>query len=297
MKIHLTKALSQIQSTNFGTTKNVVVSHPTPNDKFESEFEKEKTRILEIFKKNNIVKANCLEFLEDADDQEDLENQIGVVAEIATENLLNTNMQDQDIDWKKILKTRALPFEVQKFINKTQSTNDKKLTQLYKDLCEKDTNPRVKNIKTQLQNMGIKNIYLDNNLEEATRCLKAMKILKEKNFPLPKEIIINKHFPFGGVALSSTQTIILKPYEDVFFRCSTNSDLHKIIHECAHLTQPNLVAFNIKRIPADYQNTINNLSFYAKNNFAHEIHAELITKMLIEGLTKEEEKLLKYIES
>ena len=297
MKIHLTKALSQIQSTNFGNTENVVASRPTPDDKFESEFEKEKHRIVEIFKKNNVVKQNCLEFLTDAYDKEDLENQISLVTEIATENLLNINMQDPYINWKKILKTRALPLEVQKFINKTQSTNDKKLTQLYKDLCEKDTNPRVKNIKAQLQNLGIKNIYLDNNLEEATRCLKAMKILKEKNFPLPKEIIINKYFPFGGVAFHSSQTILLKPYEDDFFGGSTNSDLHKIIHECAHLTQPNLVPFNIKRIPADYQNTINNLSFYAENNFAHEIHAELITKMLIEGLTKEEEKLLKYIES
>ena len=43
MKIHLTKALSQIQSTNFDNTENVVASSPTPDDKFESEFEKEKT--------------------------------------------------------------------------------------------------------------------------------------------------------------------------------------------------------------------------------------------------------------
>lgn len=299
MKINLSPIFPNIQKTSFGNTPNTVAIYPaTKQDKFESEFEQEKNRILEIFKKTDAVKPECLEFIIDAYDQDDLQCQIDVVADIVTENLLNSNLQDKTINWEKIIQTKKLPFDVEKLVYKTKVTNDQKLIRLYKDLCEKDTNPRVKNIKAQLQNMGIKSVYLDNNIEEAIRCFQAIKLLKKQNFPLPKEIIINKHFPCGGVALQQTQTIILKPFDECdLFNGSTDSDLHKIVHECVHLTQPNLVAFNIKSIPSEYNETIINLSNYAENNFAHEIHAELVTKKLIDGLTKEEEQLLKYIES
>lgn len=299
MQLNFVPTFSNIQKPSFGNTPNTVTLYPASiQDKFESELQKEKNKVIKILKKIDTLKPKCLEFIKDAYDQDDLQCQIGVVANIVTENLLNENLQDKTINWPKILQTKKLPFEAEKLIYKTTTRNNKKLIQLYKALCEKDTNPRVKNIKAQLQNMGVKSVYLDNNLEEAIRCFQAIKLLKKQNFPLPKEIIINKHFPCGGVALQPTQTIILKPYDECdLFAGSTNSDKHKIIHECVHLTQPNLVAFNIKSIPSEYNETINNLSDYAENNFAHEIHAELVTKKLIDGLTKEEENLLKYIES
>ena len=77
---------------------------------------------------------------------------------------------------------------------------------------------------------------------------------------------------------------------------STQSPLHQFVHETVHSAQPLLFAFNIKRIPDKFKDTVDNLSIYASDNFTHEVHAELITKMLLEELTPEEKELKKVIE-
>lgn len=202
-------------------------------------------------------------------------------------------------------KRNGIMLEAERAIYELQKQFGDKMATLYKILTIKDTNPKVMKIKRELKKeYGIKSLYLNNNLDFAESCLQVAKIFKEKGYTLPDEIIASDFFideddSCMSMALEGKKkTILINPecmHDGLDWMCSVRSPLHTIVHECVHCLQPLLTCFNMKKIPAKYNDTIANLSFYARENSAHEIHAELLTKKILKGLNPDEEELLKYL--
>ena len=70
---------------------------------------------------------------------------------------------------------------------------------------------------------------------------------------------------------------------------------YTLLHEILHTLQPKDIEFRLKKIPKKYQNVADNVSSYAKGNFAHEVHCELYVKKLLSGLSQQEEELFNYL--
>ena len=60
---------------------------------------------------------------------------------------------------------------------------------------------------------------------------------------------------------------------------------------------PSSLSYMLKQLPEKYREIADNLSGYARENYFHEVHAELVTKKLLSKLTKDEEMLFNYMES
>lgn len=185
----------------------------------------------------------------------------------------------------------------------------KKMLDMFKLLTRRDLKPEVLDIKQKIQkNYGIKEVYLNDNLNLAKKCLESLKVLKKNGIELPDEIIgtdllmdsSREPFSMAFYEEEAGNVIIINPdilNEDGFWTTSTDSSIHTIIHECIHCIQPHLMSFNFKKIPAKYKETVAHLSFYAQANMMHEVHAELLTKKILRGLNSNEKGLLDYIEN
>jgi len=161
-----------------------------------------------------------------------------------------------------------------------------------------DEKEAVLKIKQQLKDeFGIE-ACLDNSVNFAKQCLKSMKILKSNGYTLPKQIIGSSMIQgcYSGYE-KSIPTIIINTKMGPSWTCSTESPLHYIIHETTHLNQPNLFAFNLKKIPNKLRQIADDVSIYASGNYAQEIDAELKTKKLLEGLSQKEKELEKFLNS
>lgn len=78
---------------------------------------------------------------------------------------------------------------------------------------------------------------------------------------------------------------------------STTNPLHPVTHECLHGVHPNLLAFQVGKVPAKFKPTVNNISLYVNmNKNKAEIITELETKLFLTGkLTEDETALYKQI--
>ena len=128
--------------------------------------------------------------------------------------------------------------------------------------------------------------------------------MKSKNFPLPDEIISENILESCFATNIKNKKIIVldsdcinKKGFSVYPSASTDSPIHEIVHECVHLTQPSSLSYMLKQLPEKYREIADNLSGYARENYFHEVHAELVTKKLLSKLTKDEEMLFNYMES
>lgn len=199
--------------------------------------------------------------------------------------------------------------EAEQLIARHMEEIHKKMLDMFKLLTRRDLRPDVLDIKHRLKGeFGIKEVYLNDNPNLARKCLEAMKVLKKNDVALPDEIIgtdlllDSSREPFS-IAIHEEKegnAIIINPdvlKDDEDWTASTDSPIHTIVHECIHCTQPNLMSFNLKKIPAKFKDTISKLSYYARDNYMHEVHAELLTKKVLKGLNSKEKELLNYIEN
>lgn len=199
--------------------------------------------------------------------------------------------------------------EAEQLIARHMEEIHKKMLDMFKLLTRRDLRPDVLDIKRRLKGeFGIKEVYLNDNPNLARKCLESMKVLKKNDVALPDEIIgtdlllDSSREPFS-IAIHEEKegnAIIINPdvlRDDEDWTASTDSPIHTIVHECIHCTQPNLMSFNLKKIPAKFKDTISKLSYYARDNYMHEVHAELLTKKVLEGLNSKEKELLNYIEN
>lgn len=199
--------------------------------------------------------------------------------------------------------------EAEQWIANRMEEIHKKILDMFKLLTRQDFKPDVLDIKHRLTDeFGIKEVYLNNNSNLAQKCLESMKVLKKNNIALPDEIVgsdllldsSREPFSMSFREEEAGNVVIINPdtlEEDGIWTLSTDSPLHTIVHECIHCTQPNLMSFNLKKIPARFKHTVARLSVYASSNYMHEVHAELLTKKVLNGLNSKEKELLDYIEN
>lgn len=274
------------------------VSFGKSKDTFCSEFTKEKNVLIETLKNNKLVSRENLEEIAQAQDKEEMRYSIRYMVESAMER--NDTLLLKCVNWQESLKKQKTTLALEKHLSKIKNNQFKEVLSLFKTVAQKDTDPNVVRIKNDLiQNYGLKDICLDNNYEYSKLCLESMKVLKGKNFPLPEKIILSRYIPGNGFSanIEGSPTIFLNPETEFdSWMASTKSPLHCIVHESVHCTQPDLLIFNIKKIPSKFTQTVENLSIYAEGNFGQEIHAELVTKKLLEELSPDEKELLNYIE-
>ncbi len=271
-----------------------------PADKFRSKFTDYKNLLLSNFIKNK-EKPEFIKKLQTVKNEAELDELLTQETESRFIYHMSECILDKDLNLQKHVILHSTTLALEQYINKLCLKEDIRLANFLKNIVKKDTNPEIIAIKQRIfKNFNIKNLYFDNNLEFAQTCLDAMQILKNNNIKPPNIIIGSRYIPDGaGITLNTTEgkvialNTILKPS----WYGSTQSPMHKIIHECVHCTQPNLIAFNLQKIPKKFTETINELSPYASGNFAKEVHAELYTKKLLDKLSENEIKLASYFEN
>ncbi len=176
---------------------------------------------------------------------------------------------------------------------------------VFQNLSIKDTDKAVLLAKIKLQNdYGVKRVFLDNNPMFAKRCLETVELLSNHNISLPERIIGSRYYPkYCGISMKNTKdgsTILLhSDLEGWQPNSVTNSPIELPLHESLHLQQNGFFLSNIKILPKEYlefaQNSkIANSSINCHCN--HEAHVDLLVrKLIMNDLTENEERLLKYL--
>ena len=153
--------------------------------------------------------------------------------------------------------------------------------------------------------------------------LRAVEFAREKNIPIPDNIIMTSAYPIDGgqniLTSNLERTVFINPqtkyeigkqitgknsgsyYDNLINKeligihsigTSTPDELHIILHEFEHTR--NFMLTNIK-IPQKFIPTVGGLMNYARQNFNFlndEVRNELLTKRDIMGLNNSEEALL-----
>ena len=298
-----------IQSINIIPTINPIKQKPQSiyfrggieTDEFSSEFKTRKNKIIEKLNKQELKNKTGMDLIKKSTDEIHLDNGINYYIQKVTEDE-EYNLLHSDIDnFLQIFKGNWTDFNGEQiYYNKTIKTYDK-LTNLYKSVLDPDTNPEIIQIKDILKNKhGVKEAHFNNNIESAQNWLWSAETAKKHNLTMPEQIIECPYvYSPGTTAITSKgMTVITNTKNlEILDNCSTDHPIHAYIHEIVHCNQPNLIAFNIKKIPDKFQDTINALSLYAKDNYTHEIHAELKTKQILDDLNQDENNLLYNIEN
>ena len=236
-------------------------------------------RMIENLKKNKFISPKQYDVLKSDIGSDFFEVSLSGVIENNHQELYTELLSN--IDWQTPEKHQKTTLAAEQRCQKLRNKADRFVLKAFELLAKRDTNSK-----------------LDNNLEFAETCLSAMKFLKENNVELPNKIVVSKFAPASqSMRLDSKSIMVLKPdTEDMFGMTSTDSPLHIIVHEAVHGIQPDLLMFNLKKMPQKFKEIIDNISFYASSNSCHEVHAELMTKKLIDGINDEEQHLLDFIE-
>lgn len=241
-------------------------------------------------------RMDLIEEIKNSQSIEDVDFNVECIASRCFDNYVKLTFDD-DLDLENKIINQDFSPELDDFLNKRETIMSDKVIPLLELTSQKDTDKEVLQIKQELQQKyGIEKLYCDNNIEFAKCCKEAFKILNENGINIPKIIIGNAQQDlFGGLnaKTSKEQVVVVKsnPNTSIF-----DFDLkHVIIHEILHTTQPRTLAFKTRVIPEDMIETANNVSDYAAGNTALEVHCELYTKKLLEGLSPEEEKLFNYL--
>lgn len=264
-----------------------------------------KNNLICQFKTNPYLKRYGENSFRKISTEEDLFNKLENIAVDYNAKHVETCSKTQIEIFNRYIKNNFFTLSMEQISNKIQTRINKNTIGLYKILTIKDTNSEIIKIKNKIRDdYGVKSLYCDNNPNFARKCLETLKILKKNNIPVPETIIgtsflMNSSFSPCCLAFPGQNTIIVNPElmeEEIASKTfSTESPLHIIMHECMHCLQPDLLSFNMQKIPAKYRDVVNNLSLYAAASCANEIHAELMTKKLLDKLSPQEEELLNYL--
>lgn len=215
---------------------------------------------------------------------------------------------------------------VQKAYAEMQTLSDK-ILKLYKMIIPKTTDPKLREMEKMLKRKYKLDFVHLENPQQAENVAKALEIAKQKNLPIPANIIVSPYFFERGINgvnrtgsnLKTTVYIQAKPtietefeilsdavpkskerdlsFADSFvqnlWQFSTEHPEHMVMHEFLHSTNPILLCN--KKILQKYKEIADKLGFYASQSFNkanEEVRNELLTKEVLEGLSKEEQKLL-----
>ncbi len=161
--------------------------------------------------------------------------------------------------------------------------------------AKKDVNPEIIKLKEKLKkDYGIKEMFFNNDKAAAFTFKKVLDLLKANNIEYNGTIIVIDNLDACGINLYSNNDnyVIVNPNECDNYKNKLN---HVILHEILHSFQPRSMVFSTQKIPEDLIDVANNVSPYARGNFALEIHCELHCKKLEKGLSEEEERLFSHL--
>ena len=277
-------------------------------------FEEKKNAIIKILKTRNVVSNKVLKEIKDYKSPEEL-------CKFIKEKLTICFSQAYDSCLKIFSgKIKTLDFY------KTYFEKNKKLSDVYleiiKTVTPKSKDKRVLQIENLLKQMyGMDYVNLE-NIEEAHKILKVIKIARKNNIPMPKNLVVTPYILQGADGLNiynskCSRNIFFKSSEeiqactdDILSLCksdnvkeqikllsgnphnySTTSPLHIPMHEFCHSEQHSAIfADNLiikqKDIPMALK-----VSNYAPTNII-ELETEIRTKSLLSTLTKEEQAFL-----
>ena len=242
-------------------------------------------------------RMDLIEEIKNSQSIEDVDCNVECIASRSFNDYIELSFDDDDLGITDKIINQDFSPELDDFLNKRETIMSDKVIPLLELTSQKDTDKEVLQIKQELQQKyGIEKLYCENNIEFAKCCKEAFKILNENGIKIPKIVIGNAQqdlFSGWNAKTSKEQVIVVKsnPNISIF-----DFDLkHVIAHEILHTTQPRTLAFKTRVIPEDMIETANNVSDYAAGNTALEVHCELYTKKLLEGLSPEEEKLFNYL--
>ena len=311
-------------------TRNV--SHLNSDTDFMARFQKTINQAKKIQRHNQVKlirknKEKIAEFIE-----QECKN-----TKLAEEMRRCRSEQDMQVCFQKLFLHYLVPgFDMQTYVQMINGKNLEYFQEGYKQLLIRgDLNlkfwkmflpapkdKRVVEIAEILKNeYGMKYVYLE-TAQDAEKILKAVEFAKNKNIPLPDNIIATSAYPMVGQNILTSnlehtvfinfqsETSIAKSlaeknpqndYDNIIAKelfgrlnifLSTPDELHTVIHEFEH--SRNFMFSNIK-IPQKHIPAVEGLMNYAGksfNNANDEIRTELLTKRDIMGLNKQEEQLL-----
>ena len=224
--------------------------------------------------------------------------------------------------WKNLTSSTDMAY-VQDFYKLITKRGDLEV-KFWKTVLSQPENKRIAKITEILKKeYGIKYTYFETP-EDAEKVLKAVKYARDKNIPIPDNIIMTPAFNIDGgqniLTSDLERTVIINTqrtddilknilrhepkdsYNELIsaelqgqdiVRFSTPHELHVILHEFEH--SRNFLYSNVK-IPKKHLPAVNGLSYYARRSFNlsnnDEIRNELLTKRDILGLNESEKALL-----
>lgn len=237
---------------------------------------------------------DLFEDMQYASSQEDIQSDIDAfISRVMLEQMYL--MDDKNLNLREIIEKQEFSKELDDYILKKKIKTGNKLVPLLELSATKDKDNEVLKIKQELtQKYGIEKFCCNNDLEFAKACKKVFPILEKNNIKIPRMIFANDNVDFGGYSAITSQgnAIVINKNK---IEMQDMSLEHVIAHEILHTTQPETLAFATKVIPPEMKKTADNVSEYAKDNFAVEVHCELYVKKLFSGLTEDEEKLFNYL--
>lgn len=211
---------------------------------------------------------------------------------------LDNLFHDKDINMIGCIKKQKTTLNFEKYIKAQEEKTDSELCEFFLRIAAPDIKPSVLAIKDRLmKEFGIKKACLDNNISFAKKCLTGMEILKDNNLKCPNIIIGSKYIDDNCISLSTKEgsaILVGTKIDTINHIASTKSPLHAIIHESIHTLQKGFFMSRIKKLKG-FDNTVEGISLYASNNYLHEVHAELYTKLLLSKTNKKEKELLEYL--
>ena len=275
---------------NSKTDKNII--EKLKEIKISDNFPEYKNELIKFLRTNNYDKA----FIEDVDYRESIE-ELDLECSYLISRLAHSEdlWYDEELNLIGRIENGNYSDEIDKIIYENGIAASDKLIPLVKLISNEDTNPEIVKIKKEIkQNYVVKDLYFNNNINLAKNVQKALEILEKNNINYNGSILASELLNFGGIQLDSTDGVCIlinNEYDETYMF----DDLHLILHEMLHSIQPNSLEFRTRKIPNEYLEVANNVSEYAKDNYALEVHCELYVKKLLEGLSDKEQELFDYL--
>ena len=220
--------------------------------------------------------------------------------------------------------TVPLEFNQDIFVRTTKAMQG--FIEIQKVILDKSSDPKVQKIEHLLKSMYDIDYINLHNIDEAKEILRVVKLARQNNIPIPKNVVIT---PFTPIAQNGSNiihqdmknTVLVQPLKEIIdaycmakknlpfwirlfmpskftIALSTKNPLHLKMHEFVHSESKNnvLISYGIAPIPKEHFEVMQNISLYSRiARSKEEARTELRCKEIFEALTPEQKKTLEYL--
>jgi len=217
---------------------------------------------------------------------------------------IQTDALTKVLKGNEIFKNRHLtPIEQQNQFMLLEKEYFAKMFDLQKALSLQSTNTRVVEIENLLKSKyGMEFVSLKDDIIHAEKVLKSCELMLKNGDKIPKNYIVTNLQTGIGQCLRTESAVLhyTTPIERILnpqstTHLSSKEELHTIIHEFGHLSQPEYI--HIIKIPKHLKNIPKKVSKYASKGSNAELFAELFTKIKLtpEKITEKELELFEFL--